>query len=100
VLAGTLAYSSVGKLGQIQPSASLQGMVTSYDANGNVSSGMGPGNVSGEGYGPPPAAIGEGSLLGSALRRAVAPNVRFGLPAQPVDATPALNLPPCRAASQ
>jgi hypothetical protein len=42
-------------------------MVTSYDASGNVSSGMGPGNVSGEGYGPPPAAIGEGSLLGSAL---------------------------------
>jgi hypothetical protein len=44
-------------------------MVTSYDANGNVSSsGMGPGNVSGEGYGPPPAAIGEGSLLGSDLQ--------------------------------
>jgi hypothetical protein len=62
-----LPIASVGKLGQIQPSASLQGMVTSYDASGNVSSGMGPGNVSGEGYGPPPAAIGEGSLLGSAL---------------------------------
>jgi hypothetical protein len=65
---GTLAYSSTGIHGQVQNSAYLKGTVTSFDANGNVSSsGMGPGNVSGEGYGPPPAAIGEGSLLGSAL---------------------------------
>ena len=64
-LNGTLAYSDVGKFGQVQgqPSAYLEGTVTTSDGTG------GPGNVSGEGYGPappPPSAIGEGSLLGSA----------------------------------
>jgi len=63
VLAGGLRY---GNLNELQPSAYLDGAVTVYDANGNVSAGMGPGNVSGTGYGPPPAAVGEGSLLGSA----------------------------------
>jgi hypothetical protein len=57
VLVGTLAYSGVGKFGQIQRSAYLDGNVTAYDANGNVLAGMGPGHVYGEGYGPPPVAV-------------------------------------------
>ena len=59
VLVGTLTYSSVGKLGQVEASAYLDGNVTAYDATGNVLSGMGPGHVYGEGYGPPPVAVGE-----------------------------------------
>jgi hypothetical protein len=51
-LSGSLSYSSVGKLGQLQPSAYLDGMVTSTGGTG------GPGQVSGEGYGPLPPAIG------------------------------------------
>jgi hypothetical protein len=51
-LLGTLAYSSVGKLGQVENSAYLDGNVTAYDADGNVLPGMGPGHVFGEGYGP------------------------------------------------
>lgn len=59
VLVGTLAYSSTGKFGRFEPSAYLDGNVTAYDATGNVLPGMGPGHVYGEGYGPPPVAIGE-----------------------------------------
>jgi hypothetical protein len=59
VLQGTLTYSSVGKFGQVQPSAYLDGNVTAYDANGNVIENMGPGHVYGEGYRPPPVAVGE-----------------------------------------
>jgi hypothetical protein len=55
-LVGTLSYGGTGKLGevQLQPSAYLDGNVTSYDNNNNVRPG-GPGHVYGEGYGPPPA---------------------------------------------
>jgi hypothetical protein len=52
VLLGTLTYSNVGKLGQLENSAYLDGNVTAYDADGNVLPGMGPGHVYGEGYGP------------------------------------------------
>lgn len=72
-LVGTLSsYSTTGKFGQVQgqPSAFLEGTVTSFEfGTTTVRPGDGPGNVSGEGYGPappPPSAIGEGSLLGSA----------------------------------
>ena len=57
-LVGTLSsYSTTGKFGQVnaQPSAYLEGTVTSYDfGTTTVRQGDGPGNVSGEGYGPPP----------------------------------------------
>jgi len=66
-LVGTLSsYSTTGKFGQVQaqPSAYLEGTVTSYDyGTKTVRPGDGPGNVSGEGYGPPQ----EGSLPVSAL---------------------------------
>ena len=58
MLQGTLTYSSVGKFGQVQPSAYLDGNVTAYDA-WHVIENMGPGHVYGEGYEPPPVAVGE-----------------------------------------